>query len=236
MPFRPPTSNSAASTEPHEADRSLASVRAIAAPLCVAHGVDIVDIVWTTERAGRTMRVTIERKGRPSTEGWGVTLEDCAELSRDLSLALDHDDVVTGSYNLEVSSPGLERDLSTVEELVRFKGELARVKLSQPAPDGQRVLRGELLDVSGVDVDPSGAKLTMRVDKKEITVPVAHIVQANLVFEMPTTKKSTHASGVTKSPGARSSARHAGEATRAKQRGANKRSRGRQEGAKGSGS
>lgn len=180
MPFR--LHAEAAAEAAH--DRALAAVRALAAPLCAAHAVDLVDIAWATEHGGRTLRVTIERRGRgdgTGESGWGVSLEDCAELSRDLSQALDHDDVVPGSYHLEVSSPGLERELSSIEDLIRFQGRLARVKLAKPAPDGQRVLRGTLVSVTG---EGDGAELTMRVDAKDITVPVRDVVVANLVFEM----------------------------------------------------
>src|SRR5690348_774036 len=96
------------------ADPVLERVRALVAPLCVAHRVDLVDIAWF----GRTMRVTIERKSTtgkedPSgTSGWGVSLDDCADVSRDISRVLDeNEDVVPGSFSLEVSSPGLEREL-----------------------------------------------------------------------------------------------------------------------------
>jgi ribosome maturation factor RimP len=204
MPLRSPPANDESSSEalgsagagvarPEGALRpeggALAVVRDLVEPLCRAHGVDLVDIRWVTEHAGRTLRITIERRaeGEQSTSadpmrGWGVTLSDCAELSRDVSQALDHaGDLIPGSYHLEVSSPGLERDLYGVGDFVRFRGALARVKLRVPAPDGQRLLRGTIEDVAG---EPGSEVLTMLVDKKRIAVACADVAAANLVFEM----------------------------------------------------
>lgn len=179
--------------------RSLAAVKELLGPLCIAHGVDLVGVAWVTEHGMRTLRVTIERRGQaehedPSlelTRGWGVTLEDCAELSRDLSQALDHDEgAISGSYSLEVSSPGLEREITSLEDFLRFRGRLVRVKLAKPAPDGQRLLRGSL---DQVEVAADGqAHITVTVDGKPITAPFADVKEANLVFELaPSPKKET---------------------------------------------
>jgi ribosome maturation factor RimP len=172
-------------TEPQiKAGLDLARVRAAIAPVLAAHGVVMVDLVWTTERAGWTLRLTIEREG--STEaGGGVTLADCAEVSRDVSAVLDVEDLVPHRYNLEVSSPGLDRPLRTSAEFVRFVGRLARIKLTRPASDGQRVLRGTLESAAE-------GRVGIVVDGKPFEVPLADIAEANLVFELsPQPKKVT---------------------------------------------
>lgn len=210
MPFRPPPSSApgetpaADSQEESPATRALSAVHALAEPIARAHAVDLVDVAWVTEHGARTLRVTIERRRATDadivTHGWGVTLEDCAELSRDLSAALDRDDVVPGAFSLEVSSPGLERELTSVEDLKRFAGQLAKVKLGTPAPDGQRLLRGEIVSVKG----EGAPQLTMRVDGKPITVPVADVVRANLVFEMtPSAKPKPGAARAKEAPAAK---------------------------------
>jgi ribosome maturation factor RimP len=167
-------------------DRTLARVRALAQPIAAALGVDLADILWTTEAGKRTLRVTIERvsvapSGADADHGWGVTLEDCADLSRDLSRVLDEEDAVPGAFNLEVSSPGLDRPLYSFADYRRFVGQLAKAKLSRPAPDGQRALRGAIESVSDAGGD---ARVTMEVDGKSITVPFADIVEGHLVFEL----------------------------------------------------
>lgn len=160
----------------------LARVRAVIAPVLSAHGVVLVDLEWTTERTGWTLRITLEREGARDKFG-GVTLEDCADVSRDVSSVLDVEDVIAARYNLEVSSPGLDRPLRSREEFRRFEGEVAKVKLTEPAPDGQRLLRGTI-EAS------DDATIAIAVDGKRIETPYANVAAANLVFELaPQPKK-----------------------------------------------
>lgn len=174
--------------------RSLERVRGALAPLAVAHGVSLVDVEWTTERGGRTLRVTIERVSEAApTEpgeprGFGVSVDDCAEFSRDASQALDLVDGLDGAYLLEVSSPGLDRPLRTLADFRRFTGELAKVKLKRPAPDGQRVLRGNIVSVADV-----GEAFSIEVDGKLFEVALTDVDAANLAFELhPHPKKASN--------------------------------------------
>lgn len=161
----------------------LGRVRDALAPVLASHGVVLVDLEWLTERAGWTLRLTIEREGATDVGG-GVTLDDCADVSRDVSSVLDVEDLIAHHYNLEVSSPGLDRRLRTAAEFVRFVGRLAKVKLSRPAPDGQRLLRGELAEA------PEG-HVAVVCDGKRIEVPMADVVEARLVFELTPQPKNT---------------------------------------------
>jgi|HubBroStandDraft_6_1064221.scaffolds.fasta_scaffold285827_2 ribosome maturation factor RimP len=169
-------------TTPLKAGVDLGRIRAALAPLLSAHGVDLVDLAWLTERAGWTLRITIERPG--STDGGGgVTLADCSEVSRDASTILDVEDIIPHHYNLEVSSPGLDRPLRTPAEFARFAGKLAKVKLDGPTADGQKVLRGTLAAA------PEG-QVAVVVDGRRVEVPFASVVEAQLVFELtPQPKK-----------------------------------------------
>ncbi len=163
-----------------------ARIRDLLAPVLVAHGVSLVDLEWLTERTGWTLRITIEREGATDAGG-GVTLEDCAEVSRDSSAALDVADVITHAYHLEVSSPGLDRRLKSPAEFKRFVGRTVKVKLARPAPDGQRVLRGPLEEASD-------DRVAVNVDGKRIEAPIADVTEARLVFELtpqPKTPKGT---------------------------------------------
>jgi ribosome maturation factor RimP len=167
----------------------LARVREAIVPVLSAHGISLVDLEWATDRAGWVLRVTIEREGS-TARGGGVSLEDCVDVSRDVSSVLDvHEDLITAHYNLEVSSPGLDRPLRTPAEFARFRGSLVKVKLSRPAPDGQRVLRGPLAEA---DAEGPEGRVAVLVDGKRIEVPFADVAQANLVFELaPAPKKNT---------------------------------------------
>lgn len=166
----------------------LAAIRAAIEPVLAAHAVELCDLAWTTERQGLTLRLTIERpgpEGEPWTpeKGFGVTLEDCAEVSRDVSSTLDAAEVVAHHYTLEVSSPGLDRPLHGARDFARFRGALVKVKLSKPAPDGQRVLRGLLAEAAD-------DRIAVMVDGKRIDAPIADVVEANLVFELAKAPKA----------------------------------------------
>jgi ribosome maturation factor RimP len=116
-----------------------------------------------------------------------VSLDECADVSRDLSVVLDggaQDDasastgpeLISCAYQLEVSSPGVERKLRGAHDFDRFVGRLARVKLTSPAPDGQRLLRGRL------EAHGEG-QVVVRVDGKRIAVPTGQVAEAHLVYE-----------------------------------------------------
>jgi ribosome maturation factor RimP len=165
----------------------LPRVRAAIDPVLAARGVALVDLEWLTERSGWILRLSIERldlgggaapNPAGSLDGGGcVTLADCAEVSRDVSALLDVEDFIHHRYHLEVSSPGVDRPLRTEAEFARFAGQTAKVKLSRPAPDGQRVLRGHL------DRAPSG-RVAVVVDGNRLEVPFADVAEANLVLEL----------------------------------------------------
>lgn len=180
-------------------DPVLARVREVLGPILAAHGIDLVDVVWSGGPSGRTLRVTIERlaaqiKSAPEEEsGFGVSLEDCADISRDFSAALDVDDFIPGAYSLEVSSPGLDRDLRNPDDLRRFAGKRAKLKLRKPAKDGQRLLRGTLEACDDTSV-------AVRVDGKRLVVPFEDIAEANLVFELPSTPKAAKTGAQAKAP------------------------------------
>jgi len=168
----------------------LGRVRAVLAPVFSAHGVALVDLAWLTERTGWTLRITIEREGSTGKDpSGGVSLDDCAEVSRDVSSVLDVEDLIPHRYHLEVSSPGLERPLRTAADFLRFAGQKAKIKLSRPASDGQKVLRGVLADA------PAG-NVAILVDGKRIEVPLGDVAEAHLVFELaPQPKKKSSPKG-----------------------------------------
>ncbi len=165
----------------------LGRVRVALDPVFEKHGVRLVDLEWVTERTGWTLRITIEREGGTATNlAGGVTLEDCSEVSKDASAVLDvpeAEDIIPHNYHLEVSSPGLDRPLRTAADFARFSGMTVKVKLSKPAADGQRLLRGQL-DASKPEI------IAVLVDGKRIEAPLADVVEAQLVFELvPQAKK-----------------------------------------------
>ena len=123
-------------------------VRAVVAPIVEAASADLYDI----EHHGATVRVLVDSEG-------GIDLDSIARLSRSVSRALDHHDVIAGRYTLEVSSPGLERPLRTPDHFRRAAGSRVKVK-TLPGFDGPRRLAGVLESVGdhGIEVrDDDGA-------------------------------------------------------------------------------
>ena len=162
-------------------EAELAAVREMAEPLVRSHGVALVEVVWASGSQGRILRITIERPLLDMAVGSGeamarsgVTLDDCVRVSRELSSLLDTDEVVAGPFSLEVSSPGLDRPLSTPQDFRRHVGLVAKVKLREAAADGQMVLRGT---IAGCE-----QQLVLVVDGNTHHVALDNITRARLVF------------------------------------------------------
>ncbi|MEI6413756.1 MAG: ribosome maturation factor RimP [Pseudomonadota bacterium] len=116
-------------------------VEAVLKPVA-ALGCELVGIEWQARPWGYSLlRVYIDK-----TEG--VTVEDCARVSDQLSGILDVENPVPGRYRLEVSSPGLDRPLFELEQVTRFIGQQARLRLERKI-DGQRNLVGILKGIEG---------------------------------------------------------------------------------------
>ena len=115
-------------------------------------GLDLVEVQFRREQHGWVLRVFIDAED-------GVTLDHCSQVSRELGDFLDVEDVIDHPYNLEVSSPGLERKLRNEDDVRRFCGRKAKIKVHQPL-DGQKTFVGILLEVSEnsvvLDVEGSG--------------------------------------------------------------------------------
>jgi ribosome maturation factor RimP len=116
-------------------------VRQIALPLAEESGFELVDVEATHQGRHRVIRVLLDKLG-------GITVGDCAKFSRRLSDCLDMNQTVPGSYQLEVSSPGIERPITSLEAVERFRGRRCQLK-TLAAHDGQRNFEGELLGVEG---------------------------------------------------------------------------------------
>ena len=161
----------------HGIDRD--ALRRVVEPVVHAHGAEVVDIELKPDRGGWVLRVYVEKAGASannlSTKDAAVNLELCADVSRDLSPALDVVDLIPHAYSLEVSSPGVERPLRAERDFLRFAGQKAKLKL-RDAVDGQRVLVGTL---DGVDAGKVRVKEGSRVHE----APLGSIESARLVFE-----------------------------------------------------
>jgi len=112
-------------------------VRQLAEPLAEDDGFEVVDVEQASQGNTRVIRVFLDRQG-------GVSIQDCARFSRRLSDALDMNQILPGRYHLEVSSPGLERPIRTLEHVQRFSGARVTVQTHE-LRDGRRRFDGALL-------------------------------------------------------------------------------------------
>ena len=127
----------------------LEQIRAIAERVAAARGLEIWDLQSRRETAGHVVRVFIDRPGPSATPDDSVSIEDCEQINREIGTILDVEDPLPFACTLEVSSPGLDRPLRTVDDYRRFAGRLAKVVVSE-AVDNQKAFEGRL---GGVDSD-----------------------------------------------------------------------------------
>jgi ribosome maturation factor RimP len=154
----------------------LERVRSIAQRVAASHGLEVVDVEFRGGGKSRMLRIFIDK---PS----GVSHDDCAGVSREVSTILDVEDVVPGgSYVLEVSSPGLDRKLVRAEDFVRFVGSVVKV-VTRDAIAGNRFFQGRLesfadgrliLDLSRPASRESGPA-------RKVEIALANVERANLV-------------------------------------------------------
>jgi ribosome maturation factor RimP len=123
------------------------------APVVEAAGYDLEDLVVTPAGKRRLVRLVVDKDG-------GVTLDECAELSRQVSPALDEADEALGqgAYTLEVSSPGVARPLTAPRHWRRSLGRLVRVTRTEGAAVTGRLVA---VDDEGVELEVDGARLTI---------------------------------------------------------------------------
>ena len=95
----------------------------------------------------------------------GIAVEDCEKVSREVAALLDVEDPISGNYNLEVSSPGLDRPLFTLEQYKCFIGHEAKITLFAPQ-EGRRKFRGEILGAEDgqIRIDQDGTEVRLDVD------------------------------------------------------------------------
>ncbi|MCL5292540.1 MAG: ribosome maturation factor RimP [Actinobacteria bacterium] len=129
-------------------------------PVLGAMDLELVDLELRREAGGLVLRIFID-----SPEG--VDLDTCTDASNAISGALEIEDPIEGTYNLEVSSPGIERPLTKNEHFIRFVGERAKVKTFKPI-DGRRDFTGVIgeADATGFEMDVEGRRY--RIDYDEV--------------------------------------------------------------------
>jgi ribosome maturation factor RimP len=122
-----------------EAEKIVDAVSRRAETLLPEFGMEMVDVEFRFERGGWTLRVFIDKEG-------GVTVDDCASVSRQLGDLIEADDIIEHAYVLEVSSPGLDRPLRKERDFLRSMGKLIKIEMARPV-NKRRNFTGRLAQV-----------------------------------------------------------------------------------------
>ena len=143
-----------------------AQLEALFEPAVRAHGCELWGIELKLNANPRMVRVYIDKED-------GVNVDDCAEVSRQISANLDVEDVIPGEYRLEVSSPGMDRPLFKLEQFQEQVGYEVQIKLRM-AFDGRRKFKGILRGIENEE-------LIVHVDNEEFILPYELVDSARVV-------------------------------------------------------
>lgn len=119
-------------------------IKEIAVEAAEENEVEFIHLEIGGTKRNQIVRVFADKEG-------GITIEDCSNVSRSIEKVMDADDFMPAAYVLEVSSPGLDRGLYSIEDFSRFIGKLAKLKM-KPAFDGPKALNGQIVKVEGDEV------------------------------------------------------------------------------------
>jgi len=144
-------------------------------PVIAAQGMEILEIEHHREPGGWVLRVFLDMER-------GISVEDCAEISRIAGDLLDMADLIHTPYNLEVSSPGINRPLRKLQHFQKQIGNIIEVRTITPIQN-RRNFKGELKEVA-----PEG--ITMECEAKSYSIPLAFIERARLLYFESVERKS----------------------------------------------
>jgi len=144
------------------------TIQSMVTPILQEMDLELVDIFYRREQGGWVLRLIIDREN-------GVTLDDCTAVSREVSQLLDIEDIIEQVYNLEVSSPGLDRPLKSIGDFQRFTGRKAKVTTMEPI-QGNQVFIGRINKVED-------ELIILEVGQQELSIPFSEVARARLEVE-----------------------------------------------------
>jgi ribosome maturation factor RimP len=133
-------------------------------------GLRLFDVEYRPEGRGWTLRIIVDKFG-------GVSIGDLERLSRTISPILDVEDYIPHSYNLEVTSPGLTRELKKPEHFAFFIGRLIKVITREPI-EGKREFVGYI-----EDIDRGILQIKLKKEQQIVHIPLSAIAKARLEVE-----------------------------------------------------
>jgi ribosome maturation factor RimP len=146
-------------------------MRTLIEPIVQDHGLELLDVERHQGRAPWRVRVVIDS---PAGDG-RVPVDRCAAVSREIAANLDATDAIPVAYQLEVTSPGLDRALTREKDFAAACGSAVKLETRRPI-DGRRRFRGELIGFAD-------GTATVAVDGEPVAVPFAEIARARIVYQ-----------------------------------------------------
>lgn len=148
--------------------RAPSAIQASVEPVVRTMGYDLVGVEYGGNPGNARLRVYIDSAD-------GITLDDCAAVSEQLSASLDVDDPIPGAYVLEVSSPGVNRPLFVPADFERFRGSRVFVRLER-ALEGRKRFKGMLVGLEGDSA-------VVEIDGRAWHLPLDSVEEAHLIVE-----------------------------------------------------
>ena len=146
------------------------TIEALVQPIVDAKNIEIVDIEYVKEAGQFYLRIYLEKEG-------GITLDDCAEVSRELNPILDEKDPIKDNYFLEVCSPGLDRPLKKEKDFVKYQGRDVEIKLYKPI-NGSKMHEGELVGLT----EDKNIKVIIDNDEVEFNKKDVALIRLAIIF------------------------------------------------------
>ncbi len=145
----------------------IAEVWNLLEPVIAAQAMEILEIEYRSEPIGWVLRIFLDSER-------GISVEDCAEISRTVGDLLDMGDVIQNPYNLEISSPGIERPLRKLDHFQKQIGNMIEVKTTSPIQN-RRNFKGELKEAASEGI-------IMECGEKSYSIPLPLIERARLLY------------------------------------------------------
>lgn len=144
-----------------------AQIRQLVEPVLTDMGYELVEVQLRTEQIGLVLRFILYREG-------GISLDDCSKVSRTIGHLLEVEDLIGKAYHLEVSSPGLDRPLTTARDFARNMGQKVTIKY---------MVKGDTRDVIGLIAGVDEKEVTITIDGAPEQIVLTDVVKAKLVIE-----------------------------------------------------
>ncbi|WP_115005844.1 ribosome maturation factor RimP [Xanthomonas campestris] len=143
-------------------------------PTVESLGLELLGVEYLPAPGGATLRLYIDVPLAEQPDRI-INVDDCERVSREVSAQLDVEDPISGNYTLEVSSPGVDRPLFTLDQFARHVGESAKIVLKL-AQDGRRRFQGQI-----VRIDTEAAAVVFSVDGKDVQIAFDNIDKARIL-------------------------------------------------------